>query len=152
MEGFTVHKLNEKLVVSLYVLPGFRKLGSCVVRDSEGKKSGQVEVFYAGDFFFAPHEALEFEAVQKAVLKLAKNHAVKTKLGVATTRLNLSVALRKRIETNTVKDLNRAISDSIHSRHTDPSGNVAGAVSPSNGYGRDGGRPHQERAPRSLVG
>ncbi|MNX95614.1 hypothetical protein D3C86_1278970 [compost metagenome] len=93
MEGITVHKLNEKLVVSIYPLPGFRSMGSCVIRDGEGNKTGEVDIHYAG-VFFKEHPGEEFEKVRKAVLKLAQNYAVKTRLGVASTRLNLTVALR----------------------------------------------------------
>lgn len=97
MEGITVHKLNENLVVSIYPLPGFRNMGSCVIRDGEGKKSGQVNIHYAGEFF-RELQGEEFEKVRKAVLKLAQNYAVKTKLGVASTRLTLSVALRDNLK------------------------------------------------------
>jgi len=113
MEGFTVHKVCDRLVVSLYPLPGFKTLGTCVARDKQGKTSGMIQVFYAGDFFIRRFDNVELEVVRKAVLKLAQNFAVKTKQGVATTRLNFSTALRKCIEVNIVKDLNHAVTVSL---------------------------------------
>lgn len=98
MQGFSVHKLNEQLVVSLYPLPGFSKMGSCVVRDNTGTKSGLVTVYYTGSFFTQQESLADFEPVRKAVLKLAQNYAIKTGLGVATTRFNPTVALRERAE------------------------------------------------------
>lgn len=93
MEAVTVHKINPDLLVSLMKLPGFKKLGSCVIRDTNGEKSGLVEVFYAGDFF-KKDKSEEFDKVKSSVLKLARNYAIKNNLGVASTRLNLSLALR----------------------------------------------------------
>lgn len=94
MEAVTIHKLNDKLVVSLAPLPGFKKMGSCVIRDKEGKKSGSVAIYYTGPFFTDPEGGC-FTTMQNGVLRLAKNYAVKTSLGVASTRLNLSLALRE---------------------------------------------------------
>lgn len=95
MEGVTVHKLNKDLVVSITRLPGFKKMGSCVIRDSEGKKSGVVDVFYSGDYFEKSHNG-DFHEVTKDVMRLAKNFALKTSKGVCSTRFNLTVALRER--------------------------------------------------------
>lgn len=96
MEGVTVHKLNENLVVSLYALPGFKTLGTCTVRDGSGERSGQVTVYYAGDFFTSPRPTEDFSKMHRAVMRLAQNYAIKTKIGVATTRLNLARAVRPR--------------------------------------------------------
>ncbi len=71
-------------------------MGTCVVRDEKGNKSGLVNIYYVGDPFQDPEDISNFEPIRKTVLKLALNHAVKNKLGVATTRFNLTVALRER--------------------------------------------------------
>lgn len=94
MEGVTVHKLNENLVVSLYELPGFKQLGTCTVRDGSGDRSGAVTVYYVGNFFEASRPTDEFSKMHRAVMRLAQNYAIKTKIGVATTRLNLARAIR----------------------------------------------------------
>lgn len=96
MSSVSVHNLNDKVTVSLTALPGFRKMGTCVVRDEKGNKSGLVTIYYVGDLFQDPEDISNFEPIRKTVLKLALNHAVKNKLGVATTRFNLTVALRER--------------------------------------------------------
>jgi hypothetical protein len=94
MEGVTVHKLSENLVVSVIPLPGFKILGTCVVRDENGDKSGLVTIYYVGDFFASTRPAVEFTKMHREVMRLAQNYAIKTKLGVATTRLNLASANR----------------------------------------------------------
>lgn len=95
MEGITVHRLNPELVVSLYELPGFKKLGTVVVRDDEGRKSGLVTVYYVGSFFEKNQVTDAIVGVHDAVLRLARNFAVKARIGVAATRLNLSTAIRE---------------------------------------------------------
>lgn len=96
MSSVSVHNLNDKVTVSLTALPGFRKMGTCVVRDEKGNKSGMVDIYYVGELFRDPEDTQTFEPIRKAVLKLALNYAVKHKLGVATTRFNLTVALREK--------------------------------------------------------
>jgi hypothetical protein len=71
-------------------------MGTCVVRDEKGNKSGLVNIYYVGELFQDPEDISNFEPIRKTVLKLALNYAVKNKLGVATTRFNLTVALRER--------------------------------------------------------
>ena len=100
MEGVTVHKLNENLVVSLYELPGFKPLGTCTVRNKEGEWSGQVSVYYVGDFFTLPRTTEEFTKMHRAVMRLSQNYAIKTKIGIVTTRLNLARAVRPKERLN----------------------------------------------------
>lgn len=96
MEAVTIHKLNEQLVVSLAELPGFRKLGSVVVKDEQGLKSGAVTVYFAGDYFDQPLEEGEFDKTRNQITKLVRNYAVKNGYGVSTGRVNLSLTLRER--------------------------------------------------------
>jgi len=96
MEAITVHKLNENLVVTLRELPGFRKLGSVVVKDEQGLKSGAVAVYFAGDYFDNQLEPGAFEVTRNQITKLVRNYAVKNNYGVSTGRFNLSLTLRER--------------------------------------------------------
>lgn len=95
MEGITVHKLNEKLVVSLYELPGFKRMGGCVIRGEDGKHAGNVNVYYAGSFFQSKLQPGERDKAVKAAMRLAQNFAVKQGIGRYATRLNLTSELRK---------------------------------------------------------
>lgn len=96
MEAVTIHKLNEKLVVSLAELPGFRKLGSVVVKDEQGMKSGAVAVYFAGDYFDTRLEEGTFDKTRGQITKLVRNYAIKNGYGVATGRMNLALTLRER--------------------------------------------------------
>lgn len=96
MEAITIHKLNEQLVVSLAELPGFRKLGSVVVKDEQGLKSGAVTVYFAGDYFSTQLKEGEFDTTRNQITKLVRNYAVKNGYGVSTGRMNLSLTLRER--------------------------------------------------------
>lgn len=96
MEAVTIHKLNEKLVVSLIELPGFRKLGSVVVKDEQGLKAGAVTVYFAGDFFDNQLKEGEFDQTRNQITKLVRNYAVKNGYGVSTGRMNLALTLRER--------------------------------------------------------
>lgn len=95
MEAVTIQKLNDKLVVSLTELPGFRKLGTVSVKDEQGMKSGSVAVYFVGDFFDHRIEEGGFDKARNQITKLVRNYAVKNEFGVATGRLNLSVTLRE---------------------------------------------------------
>jgi len=94
MEGITVHQLNDKLVVSLYDLPGFRRMGTCVIRGEDGKRSGDVSVYYVGSFFQTTLEPGEMDKAVKATMRLAQNHAVKKGIGRFASRLNLATSIR----------------------------------------------------------
>jgi len=95
MEGITVHKLNEKLVVSLYDLPGFKRMGGCVIRGEDGKRTGSVNVYYAGSFFQSKLQPGDRDKAIKATMRLAQNHAVRQGIGRYASRLNLTSELRK---------------------------------------------------------
>lgn len=95
MEGITVHKLNEKLVVSLHELPGFKRMGGCVIRGEDGKRTGSVNVYYVGSFFQSKLQPGERDKAVKAAMKLAQNHAVRLGIGRYASRLNLTSELRK---------------------------------------------------------
>lgn len=95
MEGITVHKLNEKLVVSLYELPGFKRMGGCVIRGEDGTRTGNVNVYYAGSFFQSKLQPGDRDRAIKAAMRLAQNFAVKQGIGRYATRLNLTSELRK---------------------------------------------------------
>lgn len=96
MEAITVHKLNDKLIVRLLELPGFRRLGAVVVRNEQGEKSGDVDVYFSGDYFDHQLEPGEFDKTRNQMTKLVRNYAIKNKLGVSTGRFNLSLTLRER--------------------------------------------------------
>lgn len=96
MEAITIHKLNEKLIVSLAELPGFRKLGSVVVKDEQHLKSGAVIVYFAGDYFDHLLEEGDFDKTKNQITRLVRNYAVKNDFGVSTGRFNLSITLRER--------------------------------------------------------
>lgn len=97
MESFTVHKINEELTVALQPLPGFRNLGSCVVRDQEGKRAGLIQVYFVGKYFNELRNAGDFNVVEKEIRTLAKNAAIKRDIGGQITRLNLSSVLRNKL-------------------------------------------------------
>lgn len=94
MEGITVHRLNDKLVVSLYDLPGFRRMGTCVIRGEDGKWSGDVAVYYVGPYFQSTLEPGEMNKVVKATMRLAQNYAVRKGIGRYASRLNLATSIR----------------------------------------------------------
>ena len=95
MEAVTIHKLNDRLVVSLNELPGFRKLGSVVVKDEQGLKAGSVAVYFTGDYFDHRIEAGGFDKTRNQITRLVRNYAIKNEFGVSAGRLNLSVTLRE---------------------------------------------------------
>lgn len=94
MEGITVHQLNDGLVVSLYDLPGFKRMGKCVIRGEDGKRSGEVDVYYVGPYFQTTLEPGEMDKVVKATMRLAQNHAVRKGIGRFASRLNLATSIR----------------------------------------------------------
>ncbi|MNI45763.1 hypothetical protein D3C76_25310 [compost metagenome] len=96
MEAVTVHKLNDKLVVSLTELSGFRKLGSVVVKDEQGLKAGSVTVYFTGTYFDTQIESGGFDKTRNQITKLVRNYAIKNNYGVATGRFNLALTLRER--------------------------------------------------------
>lgn len=96
MEAITIHKLNDKLIVSLIHLPGFRRLGSVVVKDEQHIKVGCVDVYFAGDYFDHQLEEGAFDRTRNQITKLVRNYAVKNDLGVSTGRLNLAITMRER--------------------------------------------------------
>lgn len=96
METFAVHKVNDNLVVSMNKLPGFGKLGTCVLR-YKGDNT-LIEVYYAGGYYKRHQGAKALKEVEDQITRLAKNYATKRGMEGTIVRLNYTSIIRGEIE------------------------------------------------------
>lgn len=92
VETFTVHKLDENLVISLNHLPGFGKLCTCVLRC--GSDSTYIDVYYAGGYFKRSPDSESLAKVKELIKARAQNYADKRGMTGCITRLNFTSAIR----------------------------------------------------------
>jgi len=96
MEVFTVHKVDDNLVVSMNKLPGFGKLGTCVLR-YKGDNT-LIDVYYAGGFYKRRMSAEAAKKVEDQITRLAKNYATKRGMEGTIVRINYTSIIRGEME------------------------------------------------------
>jgi hypothetical protein len=92
METFSVHKIDENLVISLNKLPGFGKLCTCALRHNEESK--YIDVYYAGGFFKRQPDSETLARIKRHITTCAQNFADRRGMIGTITRINFTSAIR----------------------------------------------------------
>lgn len=115
MESVTVHRINEHLVVSLQELPGFSKLGSCMIRDENRAPIGKIVFYYTGECFKNGTYRKHAVEIDNQLWRLARNRAIRNGSSDRVCRVAYSTKVRIQLEGSTRTHLEDVLPDHLPS-------------------------------------